>query len=149
MGESSLCISPRASVASFVLFKLHKCLNCCIYFRLEALRGHLRSLPLQKRKGQGHCPRYVLLLVHVVYNLFMYLSLHLIAHRVVRWSVTGAVVLVLPSFVTLSTSMLTVSVCSSDVVLPSSQLFPSSESISVINRSVIESVTLSDRPPVS
>lgn len=94
MGESSLCISPRASVASFVLFKLHKCLNCCIYFRLEALRGHLRSLPLQKRKGQGHCPRYVLLLLHVVYNLFMYLSLHLIAHRVVRWSVTGAVVFV-------------------------------------------------------
>ena len=87
--------------------------------------------------------------MHVFYSLFIYPSLHLIVHRFVSWSVTGAVVLVLPSIITLFSSMLTFSVCPSAVVLPNSQLFPSNESISIINRSVIESVSLSDRPLVS
>ena len=51
--------------------------------------------------------------------------------------------------ITLFSSMLTLSVCSSPVVLPNSQSFPSNESISIINRSVIESVSLWDRPLVS
>ena len=82
--------------------------------------------------------------MHVFYSLFIYPSLHLIVHRFV-----GAVVLVLPSIITLFSSMLTLSVCPSAVDLPNSQLFPSNESISIINRSVIESVSLSDRPLVS
>jgi len=87
--------------------------------------------------------------MHVFYSLFIYPSLHLIVHRFVSWSVTEAVVLVLPSTITLFSSMLTLSVCLSAVVLSNSQLFPSNESISIINRSVIESVSLSDRPLVS
>ena len=87
--------------------------------------------------------------MHVFYSLFIYPSPHLIVHRFVSWSVTGAVVLVLPSIITLFSSMLTLSVCPSTVFVPNSQLFPSNESISIINRSIIESVSLSDRPLVS
>ena len=87
--------------------------------------------------------------MHVFYSLFIYPSLHPIVHRFVSWSVTGAVVLVLPSVTTLFSSMLSLSVCPSAVVLPNSQLLPSNESISIINRSVIETVSLLDRPLVS
>ena len=53
------------------------------------------------------------------------------------------------SITTLFSSNLSLSVCPSAVVLPNSQLLPSNESISIINRSVIESVSLLDRPLVS
>ena len=80
--------------------------------------------------------------MHVFYSLFIYPSLHLIVHRFVSWSVTGATVLVLASIITRFSSMLTLSVCASAVVQPNSQSLPSNESISIINRSVIESVSL-------
>ena len=78
--------------------------------------------------------------MHVFYSLFIYPSLHLIVHRFVSWSVTGATVLVLASIITRFSSMLTLSVCPSAVVQANSQSLPSNESISIINRSVIESV---------
>ena len=87
--------------------------------------------------------------MHVFYSLFIYPSLHLIVHRFVSWSVTGATVLVLVSIITRFSSMLTLSVCPSAVVQPNSQSLASNESISIINRSVIESVSLWDRPLVS
>ena len=87
--------------------------------------------------------------MHVFYSPFIYPSLHLIVHRFVTLSVTGATVLVLPSIITLFSSMLTLSVFPSAVVQPNSQSFPINESISIINLSVIESVSLSDRPLVS
>ena len=87
--------------------------------------------------------------MHVFYSLFIYPSLHLIVHRFVSWSVTGATVLVLASIITRFSSMLTLSVCPSAVVQANSQSLPSNESISIINRSVIESVSLWDRPLVS
>ena len=87
--------------------------------------------------------------MHVFYSLFIYPSLLLIVHRFVSLSVTGATVLVLPSIITLFSSMLTLSVFPSAVVRPNSQSFPINESISIINFSVIESVSLSDRPLVS
>ena len=79
----------------------------------------------------------------------MYSTVSSFVHRFVSWSVTGAVVLVLPSIITLFSSVLALSVCPSAVDLPNSQLFPSNESISIINPSVIEWVSLSDRPLVS
>lgn len=81
--------------------------------------------------------------------MYSTVSLHLIVHRFVSWSVTGATVLVLVSIITRFSSMLTLSVCPSAVVQPNSQSLPSNESISIINRSVIESVSLWDRPLVS